>query len=267
MAGEKNYLPFVARESIHIPAGQTRALSVLSSVVSGKGTTDKIIYKDMHFTASNSLLIRYGFEGRGYLIEEPVPLRYATQGLYSSYVNQWRNGFEFPKPYLLRPGQQMQAVMKPSETGFFGCTLTCKRIDNGEPHLLYWSQLTATDETRVAEGSTMTCPGNTALYVHNFQVGSYSTVLLNRPPEVATQLYDGNGREVVTVKNGAGVTTIDADDMLQSWMNSQTRTIDLGALRKWEMSATRPLIVELESIDAGDLDIRVGIRGSVEVQE
>lgn len=269
MATRHNYLPFVARESLYIPSGESRSLKVISAVVASRVKTSKIIYKDF-FTRNfsertfDSLLCRYGYERRGYLIEEPIPVQRLTTAPYSNTAFTPRNGFDFPKPFILEPGQAFVASLTPEAEAIFGVTFRCKRMDNGEPYLLYWSQLEATAETRAAQGSTMTCPGGFPLYVENFQVVGRATT--GAVASIACQLYDPSGMEIVKVKvdpNAAAAIT--AANMLEDWANSETVGVELGEHAGWALPAEEPIIIEYENQDTADIAILVTVRGSAEV--
>jgi hypothetical protein len=203
-----NYLPFAMRESFIVPAGGTAALSVVAASFSGRYAGARVEYQDVWISFAEAQTIdplcRYGFEGRGYLIEEPVSLAAVAQNA----VMATRQGWRFAHPYRLDPGQMMRVDYDLASAGVFGAMFHCKRADNASPFYLYGSNIVGNAAN--IQGSLMTeylrCPNETPLYIEGVSAtGAFTLTNLNN--EVGVQIYDGNGRELLLTKSGAGTTT------------------------------------------------------------
>lgn len=274
--GSVNYLPFVLREGLVIPAGEARSISIISSIVSGTHKGSRIIYQDFSFSAVyEDLLLRYGFEKRGFLQEEPQRVGHLVNRMFpygSISGDSSKTGWWFPRPYRLDPGQGMIASVQAVDpvvdsTAIIGVTLSCKREDNGEPYTLYGMVPSEDQGTQqVISGTSMTAPAETPLLVECFQcTGKRDDAGAN--PRLAVpvecQLYDGNGREILTTKTNTGAA---AAVHRRNWMHPALYAVELGERRGWALNSEFPLMIELENANANtDRTLAVTIRGCTEV--
>lgn len=263
---DKNYIPFVAREVLILASGDVAKLSVVQAVVANRAPGAKIEYQDLSFIFDSATLaypdsvyVRYGFEERGYLLEEPIAVFDTINA--PNFVGVG-GGWRFPKPYKLRPGQQMRADYNVTEgggaAGYAGIILPSKRADNGEPYILHGTNLDATKFIGAFTGDTMAAPADTELYVEGIQAATstYATMGL--------QVYDGDGNEIVKVKPNGSARFTQQEIYSTSWLRVQ-RGIELGAFNGWELPSEHPLIVEMINESAAAFEVLVTVRGCAEV--
>lgn len=262
-----NHIPFMAREVLMVDAGGTAKLSVVQSVVASRAAGAKINYQNVQLyprTSENDLnpdglYLRYGFEERGYLIEEPIALM-NTLNDYAFFG--FGTGWRFAKPYTLRPGQQMRAdydiTSGDGVLGYASVIFPAKRADNGEPYILHGTNLDVNRLIGSFTGDTMAAPADTALLVEGVQITNAGNAVMG------IQLYDGNGAEIIKAKPNNN--TLFTKQLLYSNIWWRTRRIELGAFNGWELPAEHPLILEIVN-DNTDLDyeVLVTVQGSAEV--
>lgn len=262
---ERNHIPFTAREVLVVDAGTIAKLSVVQSAIASRAADSKIEYQNIQFyprSASkvypDGLYARYGFEERGYLLEEPLPL----MNLMNNYAFfGFGTGWRFPKPYKLLPGQQMRAdydiTAGQGVLGYASVVFPCKRADNGEPYILHGTNLDVNKLIGAFTGDTMAAPADTPLLVEGVQIANAGSAIMG------IQLYDGNGGEIIKVKpNNA---TLFTKQLLYSNIWWRTRKIELGAFNGWELPAEHPLILEVVNDSSDDFEVLVTVQGSAEV--
>jgi hypothetical protein len=206
--------------------------------------------------------MRYGFEGRGYLLEEPLN----TFSMLTGEVPE-RHGWLFPKPYRLDPGQMMRIDYELPSAGVFGAMLHCKRMDDGRSFLLYGSNIVASAATAIGTltGDYMKCPADTPILVEGISANG-STDLVDATIQIGMQVYDGNGRELLTKKFNAGGTVTDRQ-MRYDWLSPRgQKHLELGRHNGWELPTKNPFIMEFEEVAGSTAEILVLVRGSIEVQ-
>lgn len=272
---DSNYLPFAMRENIVIPVGESRALSIISSSFLGQFKGALVEYQDVSITtptivSDNSLnggLVRYGFEGRGYLMEEPVNPFLIGYGPSS----ERRYGWRFARPYTLNPGQCLRVDYEfaaPS-TGIFGAVFYGQRLDNGESIFLAGSNIlaTAASSTGVLTGDFFTCPADTPIKIHGVSLSAENTLETDTTVAFGAQIYDANGRELLTLKKAPNGTVTDLT-MRQDWVNIVVAvTLPLGKSNGWELPLENFFIFEIENNNTTDsLEYLITVRGSVEVK-
>lgn len=263
-----NHIPFMAREVLMLPAGEVAKLSVIQAVVANRAPGAKIEYQNIQFYARTSegfslfpddIYMRYGFEERGYLLEEPIALM--------NTLNHWAffgfgTGWRFAKPYKLLPGQQMRADydITPGQgvLGYASVIFPCKREDNGAPYILHGTNMDVNKLIGAFTGDTMAAPADTPLLVEGVQITNAGSAIMG------IQLYDGNGSEILKAKPNN--TTLFTKQLLYSNVWWRTHRIELGAFNGWELPSEHPLILEMinESSDT-DFEILVTVQGSAEV--
>jgi len=258
---EKNYVPFAASEVLILDAGTSAKLSVVQSQVASRHKNAKIIYQDCLLAPNltpDNVLVRYGFEERGYLVEEPLQL----QGIINHHTFLAPCGWRFPKPYRLDSGQQMTVeYFTDLEDIFFSVVFYCKRADTGEPFMLYGTQLDSTKQGDGLQGATMRAPAETSLYVEGVSYGFNSGIAFDT---VGVQIYDGNGMEIIKTKPN-NTTAFSRISIFGSWMGLGSRGIELGEYNGWRLPAKHPFIFEAVNEDDTDIEMLVTVRGCLEV--
>jgi len=267
---ERNYIPFVAREVLTLNSGEAAALSVVQAVIANTAPGAKIEYQDISFvfddsltqsTNPDSVFVRYGFEERGYLLEELLNVVNTINA--PTIVGGLGGGWRFPKPYKLLPGQQMRAEYSIVEAqgiaGYASIMLPCKREDNGEPYILHGTNMNANQYQGAFVGDTMAAPADTALLVEGIQGATDDRRAMK------LQVYNGNGTEIVKIK--ANNNTLFSEQQLYdplTWTRF-TNGIELGKFNGWYLPAKHPLILELVNNGDTDYEVLVTVRGSAEV--
>jgi len=263
-----NYLPFAMRENIVIPAGGSRALSIITAAFSGRFKGAQVEYQDVSFDgirfagALRVGLVRYGFEGRGYLIEEPISTETIAQGSSPGVRHGWR----FARPYTLNPGQRIRIDYELAADGVFGAVLYGQRLDNGENILLAGSNIVGNAGNRIGTltGDYFTCPADTPILIQG--VSASGTMALDEINlQFGVQIYDGNGREVLTTKTDPAGTVTNLQ-MRFDWINNDGVRIELGRANGWELPVNNLFLLEIENDGAETLEYMVTVRGSLEVQ-
>jgi len=279
--GGINYLPFVYREVLNYRSitRPTTSLSLASAAISGgfKGAT--VEYQDLCIKPLGGYYafgIRYGFEGRGYLFEEPIELFNTITKIKSGGANSVRNGWRFPKPYKLDPGQSLRVDYTVDETarstGVFGACFHCKRMDTLEQVFLYGSDLRATvaSHSGSLQRNFLRNPGDVPLLVYGVSASS-STAIDTLSNGMIVQIYDASGREIFVPKLSPNALAIATSALNEQWINFETGyAIELGRYNGWELPVENPFILELECNDLNILsddatNVIVTLRGCIEV--
>jgi hypothetical protein len=258
-----NYLPFAMRENVVVAANGVSALSVVTAAFSGRFENARVEYQDAWLLfISGDVLMRYGFEGRGYLLEEPLNGLSMLTGEAPE-----RQGWRFPRPYRLDPGQMMRVDYELPTAGVFGCMLHCKRMDDGRNFLLYGSNIVASAATAIGTltGDYMKCPADTPILIEGISANGSADLSVSTT-QVGMQVYDGNGRELLTKKFNAGGTVTDRQ-MRYDWLSPSNQFhLELGRYDGWELPTQNPFIMEFEETAGNTAEILVLVRGSIEVK-
>ena len=261
----RNYIPFVTREVLRVGANSTAELSVARAQLANRQDNSYIIYQDclVESDGHGDLFVRYGYEDRGYLLEQALPLN----KVYNNFGGAGFTGWRFVRPYRLDPGKSMIVTFEidAQEMEKISVVLHCRRIDNGGPHYLYGSNLDSALTIGSFSGSRMSCPDDTALYVEGISAGGYN-LELNYDDYIAAgiQLYDGDGNEVVKVASN-GSASFTPLQMYRNWISWWSSGIELGEENGWRLPSSQPFLLELENQNNVVGEALVTLRGSLEV--
>jgi len=277
----QQYLPFALRELIvaeatltpgGLPLPTNTVIRVSSSEI---GFERPVHLGDISVTAiaaeaqtvpeADSILMRIGWRGRGYILERPIQL--------GAWINKGRalyNCWRLEKPYYLPKSGVLQVLIQPYDNvnHFRGILFNCTREDNGEPYYLYDS----TEEAIGADGDNMPiglrkqhlkAPPETGLFVHSVEVPEYDVTGISLA-QTGVRIIGPNGYEWLRVVDRSNVAAL-VPAYHQQWLGTPTSMIELGSERGWIIQPKQALLVEIENRSAVDIYTAVTIRGSVEV--
>lgn len=288
-----NHLPFVLRNYLDVPwtPAATRRTQVKMPTLRFGGEGSKMILQDLSITPLwivnpiNSfdadyrghcvLRGRIGWEGKGYLTEEllPIALQHNTS---MPFTPTWR----FLRPYRLDPGESLRArvIHRNLPSGNLSAypqtpavMFHGERVKDGLPIMLYDSKDTyispPTDSYGTVvnlTGSTYNCPQDSSILIH--AVSAYSTwgpdraansVDVDYAPLI--QVYSPSGRpwsvaDIDTNNLTLGVAPPAANNFTTSdwaegrgWIQPSQGLIQLGEERGWVLDSNQTLLLELEN--------------------
>lgn len=289
-----NHLPFILRSYLDVPwtPATTRRTQVKMPALKFGGEGSRMILQDLSITplfivntlggpASGTgytgvcqLNARIGWEGRGYLTEELLPL-----ALQHNTSKPFTPCWKFERPYRLDPGERLRVRIihrnLPSGDGGYPQTPAFMfhgvRVKDGLPIMLYDSKDTYVDPPSDSYGvvvnltkSTYNCPMDSSVLIH--AASTYSTWSPDRTfNDVATdyapliQVYSPSGRpwstaEVSTNNLTLGVAPPAANNYTTSdwaegrgWIQPSMGLIELGEKRGWVLNKDQALAIELEN--------------------
>jgi hypothetical protein len=273
---QRNYLPFIRRQRLDIPA-QALAGSIglnFSSIplLATEGgirahLTDAYVYPDVDNRTDlvfENFRMRMGLTTQSYFTEQFYPI-----GMYQDGVTHETGCWRFAKPYRIYPGDRLR-VQERYPTGwddaydvtYPAVIFTGKRLDNGDPILLYECLQSVADAgtAPVFQADTLRCPAETPVDLYS--------VVTNVP---RTLLTDGGGTIRPTTSFGLMIWGPDGrqwwdDGTWTQLMNLNGYVMDLRKL-EYELRPDQTLVFEFERIGQ-DLTARtlwITVRGSYEV--
>lgn len=214
---------------------------------------------------ADSLLMRIGWRGRGYILERPIQV--------GAWINKGRalyNCWRLEKPYYLHKNGAMQVILQPFDnTNYFrGVLFNCTREDNGEPYYLYES----TDAAYGADGDTtprglrkqhLKAPPDTGLFIHSVEIPEYVLAGFTFT-DTGVRIIGPNGYEWLRVVDRSGLAAA-VPGYHQQWLGTTCSMIELGSERGWIIQPKESLLIEIENRSGSVIYVMPTIRGSVEV--
>jgi len=229
------------------------------------------------------VLMRYGWDGKGYLLEECQP--------HGEFVNGGRTlspTWRFIKPYRIDPGQRLRAhgvqggraeaqSLFPGGVLFFG-----KRVKDGRPYHLYATHKVGGRAEKVANNAVLDlnsdnlrCPVDSPLLIYG--VSYHMLCDINNmvtTNSALIQVVDPNEREWFKLARVPAGNVVTQRQATEGWIDPPVSLINLGEERGWIQEKDETFIVELENpyTDQGEtvdntLTVSVTLRGSVEVED
>lgn len=268
----KNYLPFAMREVLAVgaenfPAGVPPTTSSVQVSAFDVGFGDRAILQDLCVYAymatgepSTDLLMRIGWDGKGYLTESKLPA-----GLF---VNKSRPAvpvWEFVEPYIIWPNQNLRARMSTAINTFGaqGLVFNGVRLKDNRPVCLY-----DTTEAVVGAGAgagfvdrSLRCPSDSAVALHSVTIADWD---FDKTANTSVwQIWSPGGREWFQVMPSAGP----PPPIDQKWIDPPVDLFSLEEFRGWSIGTGQTLLVEFENLSTTAMTVMVTLRGSVEIEE
>jgi len=269
----KNYLPFAVREirtsaGVNWAGGIPPTQSAVQVVSLDVGFGEKVILQDLNVYAytggeaepSTQLLMRVGYLGKGYLTERRLPA-----GLFINKSRPAVPVWEFIRPYILYPNQQLRARVATARNvfGSQGLMFSGVRLKDNRPCMLY-----DTTENVIAAGggagfvdTSLRCPGDSPVALHSVSIADWDFTKTANTSVV--QIWSPHGREWFQVSPFAGPPPA-AD---QKWIDPPVDMLSLEEFRGWSIGSGQTFLVEFENTGPDNFNVMVTLRGSVEVDE
>jgi len=286
-----NFLPFAAREVMILAAGEIKAAKITSLAISSKQLGSHVVWQDMcvwepakynNYAADagdgfeDALYMRYGLKNRGYLLDRPLPV-----GVFGSGGRPMHPTWKFERPYIIYPGEALSARIitggvpdaywtTPLGTrqSAPGIIFNCVREKDGQPHILHASiqELFDVGVERPLTGTFLKCPSDSPIRVYG--VSHYQWHNRNSLPAgvepLGIEIYGVNGQSWLhRIVDPA--TTLNAQEIIGSWIDPPMSLIQLGVDLGWRTPAESPLAIEFENRATIAKEFVVTVRGFAEV--
>lgn len=299
-----NYLPFVKRQIVDIPAAPRKGHLHLSAMAMGPGRT---ILQDLSVgqltmyneyppnqsgqtaddTGRNTFMMRYGWDKRGYLLEDLHP--------YGSFVNAGKSMvpvWKFIRPYRMDPGEQLTATIicggrfslsKIPTDSYPALVFNGVRVKDNQPIQLYdvARDVTAAGTEVALADSTLKCPADSSVLLYSVAMQntwdlSVNTIGATQDHPNRVQIFGPGGREWFHWEQPVTpVIPITAGQIVAAqagWLHLQYNRIKLGEETGWIQERDETFIMEFERAigyaNRSELPFRMAVtlRGSVEVE-
>ena len=266
----KNYLPFAVREIRRVWSPAIRAdLAIQSAQVSSLdvGFGERAILQDLNIYAyqatgepSTQLRMRIGWLGKGFLTEKLLPA-----GLFINKSRPAVPVWEFVKPYILRPNQQLRSRVTGvvDNFGSMGLVFAGRRLKDDRPEMLYD---TTEDVVAVGGGAgfadkSLRCPGDSPVALHSVAISDWDYTKTDNTG--VWQIWSPQGREWFHTNPYIGP----PPPANQKWIDPPTGLLALGEERGWVLDTGQTMLIEFQNIGTTNIDVMMTLRGSVEVEE
>jgi hypothetical protein len=260
-----NYLPYAVRDKTTIPANDIAHVRLNAMAVGGgiirNFLQDICVYQEAA-EVNDLLLMRYGYEGQGFLTEDLYP-----PGIFHNKAKPLTSTWRFIKPYRMNPGEFLRAQYLPwvadgSEiypSIFFNGVRTKDRL----PSHLYdtFNLLSDRTQQRALNGITLWCDRDSAIQLYGVSITEYT---VSPGPGAALAIYGPDSREWFHYQTN--IQTAPARRLLEHWgPDPFFSLIALDEPRGWVMERDETLIVEYENTSGADMVVWTTLRGSMEV--
>jgi len=273
---QKNYLPFVQRLFVNLPTFLSTQSTTIGILTVGMG--ERLFLGDLNIHVlvdsdafvDNYVHCRIGYLGKGFLLEKRIPCGF--------YVNKGRPGcsvWKFPKPYRLKPTEQLYAQISPFgavEDHHPGIMFNGKRLKDNLPISLYDSTeaVLAANATAPLANETLRAPDDSEIELYSVSTPEFYYPVLGAPAanEADVRVWGPDRREWLKWEaQPPGLAIPLGMSAYSRWLAPPSSLIELGEDRGWVVNSDESLIVELEAI-YNAVDTLVGmitLRGSLEV--
>lgn len=286
-----NYLPFVrvvgatvpaspARSSIRIPAtslGPGRSI-LQDCLVSIFGAVNIYPPNDPNplpssQTRRSQILMRYGWEKRGFLTEDFHPAGSFVSG-YRPMTPVWK----FERPYRLDPGEALSATITAGGTYNLqtsprestpALVFNGVRVRDNQPKLLYaTTQLLA--YTGDVVSLTFNCDSDSSLLLYSvtlhdyYDYNAYTSGWAAAVPS-SVQIFGPGGREWHHYESDFTLTAAQVRAVTSNWIDLPGDPIDLGGERGWVQESDEAFVIEFkQNSSEGDKYAFITLRGVLE---
>jgi hypothetical protein len=262
---QKNYLPFIRRQRLTVPATAAVNSVHFSSIpqLATEGGVRAHLTDAYVFGAGATFNMRMGLTTQSYFTEQFYPSSMFHDGVMHE-TGCWR----FAKPYRIFPGDRLRVqVVAPGNrndlVGSPAVIFSGIRLDTNEPILLYDMQ-DSTDLTPngtfLFNRETLRCPAETPIDLYSVTVAPPSELLdirtdtITQPNGVAVMIWGPDGRQWWDSAAWTQLFTINS------------HVIDLRKV-EFELLPEETMVFEFLKIAASqsDVDLWITVRGSYEV--
>lgn len=290
--GRKNYHPFVSREVFQVAAGDAKAISSFSTMFGSRFKDGYVYLQDVAVwlpqydlynqpNVYTNLRMRYGYKGRGFLIEEPVLFSVLCNG-QKPVMPVW----EFIKPYTIYPGQKMSARIGPYGFGTYSgydatqypaIAFRGVRLADNKPIILYdvaAKHIHKASEPVAMYRSSLQCPSDSPVNIYSVAFSSMLHAMDSVTYSGAfactalLEVFDPDNRPWLQVRaDNASQAVLGESGLKSEWIVPRANVIELGPDRGWILPVSQPFILEYENVDPrATWIVGTTIRGFVEVE-
>ena len=287
-----NFLPFARRYVVTVPTNPARRAVTVPAMSMGPGRTILQDFEVMESDAVNfykpndasqngqtaraRLMMRYGWEKKGFLTESFHPV--------GSFLNKGRPlvpVWKFERPFRLNPGEELSATIT-AGGAFHLSTLPAEstpalmfnalRVKDNQPKMLYDVSRTV-DTTGTIQALSFHCDADSPMLLYSvtahdwFEFNAISN--LSIPPwSSEIQIFSPGGREWLHYEAEAGLTLTAAQLRYakSAWIEGASDRVDLGEQAGWVQESDEPFVIELmQQLPAtSDVVVYVTLRGVLE---
>jgi len=287
-----NYLPFVRRAAVSLPVHPARRAVTIPSMAVGP---NRAILQDLEIfehgavnyykpndtvpngqTARARLMMRYGWEKKGFLTEAFHPVG-AYLNIGRPFVPVWK----FERPFRLNPGEALTAtilaggayniVTMPAESTP-GLMFNAVRVKDTQPKILY-DVSRSVDATGTVNSLEFRCDADSPMFLYS--VTAHDWYEYNAIPTAAAaptcselQIFSPGGREWFHYESAPTLTAAQLNVIKGAWLEGYCDKVDLGEQSGWVMENHESFIVELMQQDESQgstVVVFVTLRGVLEM--
>lgn len=275
-----NYLPYALRQKALLDTNDPasglpivdRVSVSLSAMAIGGGQNflrnflqDLQVYvTDTQGVATNAVLMRMGWEGKGFLTEDFYPI-----GMFHNKARPQTPVWEFIKPYRLFPGQGLRARFSPTgdERHWAVPSIVFDGVKSrdGMPYPLHSTRLVQANNTMqyALDDKTLWAPSDSPIDLYSVSISDIQPITTTGPQ---VQIYGPDQRAWFNYQTNVVVPA--PRTLEERWIDPLQSLIELGEERGWVMERDETLMLEfMVPAATGDFHIWVTLRGSLEVDQ
>jgi hypothetical protein len=261
-----NYLPYALRDKSVVPANDVVHVRLSAMAVGGgivRNFLQDLCVRQEVAEVNDLLLMRYGWEGQGYLTEDLYP-----PGIFHNKPKPLDTTWRFVKPYRINPGEMLSAVYRPAavngEEIYPSIMFNGVRTRDRLPSHLYdtFNGLSDQANLRALNGITLWCDRDSAIQLYGVSITEYALTLTQN---ALVQIAGPDLREWFHYQTN--IQTAPPRRLSENWINPFWSLIALDEERGWIMERDEVLIVEYENTSGADMVVWTTLRGSMEVEQ